>query len=129
MICFYCNRAVGFQIKTKIRYNGQDYSDPSQLPPKIRAAYEKAMHGPSALHSVRTSRKFVINGQEFADPAQMPADLRTLCEDAMTVMENNGHVTLPGSPPNERLITRRQLQCALLAVGFLVLLALLLAAR
>ena len=30
----------------------------------------------------------------------MPADVRTLCEDAMTVMENNGHVTLPGLLPN-----------------------------
>ena len=30
-------------VKTKIRYNGQEYSDPNQLPPEVRAAYQKAM--------------------------------------------------------------------------------------
>lgn len=116
-------------MQIKIRYNGQDYSDPSQLPPEIQAAYEKAVQGNTISGSVRTTRKFVVNGQEFTDPAEMPAEVRKLCEDAMTVMENNGHVTLPGSSRTEPLITRRQLQCVLLAVGFLVVLALLLAAR
>ena len=41
--CFDLDEAMNVKIKTKIRYKGQEYSDPNQLPPEVRAAYEKSM--------------------------------------------------------------------------------------
>ena len=43
MNCFVWTRAVNFNLKTKIRYDGREYSGPGQLPPEVRAAYEKSI--------------------------------------------------------------------------------------
>ena len=112
---------MSIKVKTKIRYNGQDYSDPNQLPPEVRAAYETAMRGET---SARVKRKFVVNGEEFTNEAEMPSDVRRLCEDVMSVIENNGEVTLPNSHFEDSLITKRQLVLVVLAVGMVVALAL-----
>src|SRR5947207_7865905 len=50
---------VNIKVKTKIRFNGQEYSDPNQLPPEVRAAYDKA------LSSGVANQRIIINGQEF----------------------------------------------------------------
>ena len=112
---------VSIKIKAKIRYNGQEYSDPSELPPEVRAAYEKAMRGETSFtsHAV-VKRKFVVNGQEYASEDEMPTDVHQLCDDVMSVIENNGEVTLPKSETTDPLITKRQLQMVLLVVGMLV---------
>jgi len=62
---------VNIRIKTKIRYNGQEYSTPAELPADARAAYEKALRSGSG---VVASKKVVINGQEFASESALPAD-------------------------------------------------------
>jgi hypothetical protein len=115
---------VNVNVKQKIRYNGQEYSDPTQLPPEVREAYENAMNGDagSTSNSV-VKRKFVVNGQEFASEDEMPNDVRRLCEDVMSVVENNGEVTLPGSPMTDPLITKRQLGMVFAVVGTLVAVA------
>src|SRR5438270_11039937 len=83
--------AVNIRIKTKIRYNGQEYSTPAELPADARAAYEKALRSDSGGVA---SKKIVINGQEFA-PA-LPADQKKLYDDVLALIQNNGAVTLPG---------------------------------
>jgi len=102
---------VSVTLKTKIRYNGQEYSSPADLPPDVRQAYEKALHE----GSVRT-RKFVVNGQPFANDEAMPADVRKLCDDAMEVIENNGQVTIPNAENPDQLLTKKELGIAI-AVG------------
>jgi hypothetical protein len=120
--CSYDHQSVN--IKTKIRYKDQEYSDPNQLPPEARAAYEKAMAGKAPI-----KKKVVINGEEFSDEPGMPDDARRLYADIMSVVQNNGHVTLPGVSFSEGLLTKRQV-CAIVSVlGALGMVALLIIAR
>jgi len=102
---------VSITLKTKIRYNGQEYSSPAELPPEVRMAYEKALHDPAA-------NKFTfVNGQKFASEDEMPPDVRRLCDDVMSVIESNGEVTIPTASRNpERLLSKKEVSIAI-AVG------------
>ena len=91
---------MNITLKSKIRYNGQEYSGQNQLPPEVRAAYRKAMRGGGL------SKKIVINGQELTDQNE---EARRLCDDVMSVIENNGEVTLPSCGKPNPLLTRRQI--------------------
>ena len=102
---------MNIKIKTKIRYKGQEYSDPSQLPPEVRAAYQDSMKSGSA------TKKIVFNGEEFANQSEMPADVRKLYDGVLSVIENNGEVTLPATRPSEPLITKRQMRMILVVVA------------
>lgn len=97
-------------LKTKIRYNGREYTSPSELPPEVRMAYEKARH------EGNVTRKFTLNGQSFASEEAMPADIRKLCEDVREVIENNGEVTIPNGQKPDPLLTKREIAIAI-AVG------------
>src|ERR1700731_632059 len=110
--CDFC-RAVSVTLKSKIRYNGQDYSSPAELPPEIRAAYEQA------LHSGAVKKKFMFNGEQFADEDAMPPDVQKLCDDVMGVIENNGEVTIPNGKP-EPLLTKREIVVVGLFAGGIV---------
>ena len=101
---------VSITVKSKIRYNGQEYSSPAELPPDVRAAYEQA------LHDGAVKKKFVFNGQKFANEESMPADVRKLCDDVMSVIENNGEVTLP-SDKAEPLLTKKEIVIVALFAG------------
>ena len=111
---------VKITLKSKIRYNGQEYSDPNQLPPEVRAAYEKAMSD-GALR-----KKFVINGQEVTDQNEAA---RRLCDDVMNIIEHSGTTASSSSPRAEPLMTKRQLQIVLLLVVIVLFACWLIAAR
>jgi hypothetical protein len=104
--CYLFHAAVSVTLKSKIRYNGKEYSTPAELPPEVRLAYEKALHEGTA------KRKFVVNGAQFASDDVMPADVRKLCDDVMSVIENNGEVTLPNGENSEPLLTKREIAIA-----------------
>jgi hypothetical protein len=104
--CYLFHPAVSVTLKSKIRYNGKEYSTPAELPPEVRLAYEKALHEGTA------KRKFVVNGAQFASDDAMPADVRKLCDDVMSVIENNGEVTLPNGENSEPLLTKREIAIA-----------------
>ena len=93
---------MSITLKSKIRYNGKEYSSPAELPPEIRMAYEKA------LHDGAVKKKFVFNGEPFANEQEMPPDVRKLCDDIMGVIENNGEVTIPNGK-SDPLLTKREL--------------------
>ena len=100
-------------LRTKIRYNGREYSSPSQLPPDVRAAYRKA----SASHGIALNRvldKIVVTGRFFADYRRDP---QWFYEDIMSVVESNGEVTLPVTPA--RFLTRGRIATALVLLGTL----------
>src|SRR5919204_2801326 len=73
-------------VKTKIKYKGQEYSSVEELPPEARAAYEKAI----ATGGASVSTKIVFNGQEYASLEQMPAGERQLYEDALELTHDTG---------------------------------------
>ena len=103
--------------KGKIRYNGQEYSSPADLPPAVRVAYEKA------LREVPLKTKFVFNGEQFADDDAMPPDVRKLYDDVMSVIENNGEVTIPNGK-TEPLLTKREITIVALFAGGVIALVL-----
>jgi hypothetical protein len=117
MKCCDFRTAVSITLKRKIRYNGQEYSSPAELPPDVRMAYEEA------LHDGAVKKKFVFNGEQFANEEAMPADVRKLCDDIMGVIENNGEVTLPNGK-SEPLLTKRELAVVALLAGGIVALVL-----
>jgi hypothetical protein len=101
---------VSITLKSKIRYNGREYSSPAELPPEVRVAYEKA------LNDRVVKRKFIVNGKAFTDENGMSPELRRLCDDMINVIENNGEVTLPTGQDSQRFLTKRELAIAI-AVG------------
>ena len=106
---------MSITLKSKIRYNGKEYSSPAELPPEIRSAYEQA------LREVPAKVKFVLNGEQLGNEVEMPADVRRLCDDIMGVIENNGEVTIPNGK-GEPLLTKREIAIvALFAGGILAL--------
>lgn len=112
---------MNLNIKRRIKFNGREYSDVRDLPPQVRAAYEKALLGETApTDHVTVKKKFLINGQEFDNDASMPADVRRLCEDVMSVIENNGEVTLPQSRAANAFVSKGQWGAILALVGVLV---------
>ena len=110
MKCYHFCPAVSITLKSKIRYNGQEYSSPAELPPEVRAAYEQA------LHSGVVKKKFVFNGEAFANEEAMPADVRKLCDDVMGVIENNGEVTIPNGK-GDPLLTKREIAVVSIVAG------------
>lgn len=110
--------AVSITLKTKIRYNGQEYASPAELPPAVRLAYEKALHDGAVK---KRFTRFSINGQHFDSEDAMPADVRKLCEDVLGVIENNGEVTIPKTQ-SEPLLTKKELAIVgLFAAGIIAL--------
>jgi hypothetical protein len=110
MKCYDFRTAVSITLKSKIRYNGREYSSPSELPPEVRLAYEEA------LHDGAVKKKFVFNGEQFANEDAMPADVRRLCDDVLGVIENNGEVTIPNGK-SEPLLTKREIAVVALFAG------------
>ena len=117
MKCYDFRTAVSITLKSKIRYNGREYSSPAELPPEVRMAYEKA------LHSGAVKKKFVFNGELFANEDAMPADVRKLCDDVMGVIENNGEVTIPNGK-SEPLLTKREIAVVAIFAGGIAVLVL-----
>src|SRR2546421_13116616 len=114
MKCSDLRPGVSITLKSKIRYNGQEYSSPAELPPDVRAAYERA------LHDGAVKKKFVFNGEQFANEEAMPADVRKLCDDVMGMIENNGEVTIPDGEKIEPLLTKREIVIVALFAGGII---------
>ena len=104
---------MSITLKTKIRYNGQEYASPAELPPEVRLAYEKA------LHDGAVKKRFTFNGQHFDSEDAMPADVRKLCDDVIGVIENNGEVTIPNGK-REPLLTKKELAIVGLFAGGII---------
>ena len=117
MKCSHFGPAVSIRLKAKIRYNGQEYSSPAELPPEVRMAYEKAQHDGTV------KKKFVFNGEKLASQDAMPADVLKLYDDVMSVIENNGEVTIPNGK-TEPLLTKREITIVALFAGGIVALVL-----
>jgi hypothetical protein len=111
-------------IKTVIRYKGQEYSSADGLPAKVRSAYEAAFaNGIAAVPGAK--REIVFNGRHFASADEMPAAEKKLYEDAMGLVQDGVlvHESAPVvSRPSSTWITPTQMRLVLLfgAVAALV---------
>lgn len=117
---------INFNVKTKIRYKGQEYSDPNQLPPEVRAAYEMALREGAGSAA---AGKIVFNGQECASENEMPPDERKAYHDIMSVIQNKDQVTLPSGQRSEGLLTKGQIKFILFLIGLLAVFILLVITR
>jgi hypothetical protein len=110
-------------VNPKIRFNGQEYSSPDELPPEAQAACQKtALSGVASLS--KCLDKIIVDGHEISRRGEQG---RRLYEDIMSVVENNGHVTLPIS--SEPFLTSRQIKMALAVVAAVAAIALAVAAK
>jgi len=99
-------------LKTKIKYKGQEYSSVEELPPEARSAYEKAI----AADSATISTKIVFNEREYASPEQMPTAERQLYEDAMKLAHDSGGVIPAKNETSAGLLTPGQWRLVILFV-------------
>lgn len=107
--------SMNINVKTKIRYNGREYSSPNELPPEVRSGYERALAG--TAHG-----EITINGREFGSENEMPEEMRNFAEDVMNLVQNNGEVTLPVfGRSSEPLVTKGQMKLILAVAGALIL--------
>ena len=104
-------------VKTKIKYKGQEYSSVEDLPPEARSAYEKAIAGDSGT----ISTKIVFNGREYASPEQMPTAERQLYEDAIKLTHDSGGVVPARNEASAGLLTPGQWRLVILFVTLLLI--------
>jgi hypothetical protein len=104
-------------VKTKIKYKGQEYSSVEELPPEVRAAYEKAM----ATGGASVSTKIVFNGQEYASLGQMPAAQRKLYQYALKLSHETEAIAPAREVDSAALLTSRQWQLVLLFAVLVVI--------
>ncbi len=82
---------VNFKINIKKKFivNGREYGSEAEMPPEIRTAYEKAVHGglASNIKVGSSPAKVVFNGQEYGTMADMPAEVRRIYEGAMAAIQ------------------------------------------
>ncbi len=105
-------------VRPKIRYNGQEYSSPNELPVGVREAYQRAACQTASLNQCLD--KIVIHSQR--PPGERDETRRLYYEDIVRVVENNGQVTLPVF--SEPFPTKRQIKVLLLVLSALGLAAL-----
>src|SRR2546429_9032178 len=106
-------------LKTKIKYNGQEYSRVGEMPPEARSAYAKAI----AAESAPISTKIVFNEREYPSPEQMPPAERQLYEDAMKLAHDTDGIVPARNQASAGLLTPGQWRLGILFVT-LVLIAL-----
>ena len=116
---------MNIRIQSRIRYNGQEYSSPRDLPAEARAGYDKAMRAPALV----AAHNIVINGHEFASEIDLPPDQKKIYDDVLALIQDNGEVTLPGVHHAEPLLTPRQTRLVYLLAGLLALATLVILSR
>jgi hypothetical protein len=114
---------VDFNGKIKIWGHGQEYSSPDHLPPEIQGPCRKGT--PSGHASLNQCLdKIIVDGHETPGGGE-PS--RRIYDDILSVIENNGQVTLPIS--SEPLLTSRQFKMVLAVVMAMAALALAVVAK
>ena len=77
--------------KTNIRFNGREYANADEMPPDVRAAYDRAVEEMPPLHSgarlaAKLNAKIIVNGNEFSNAGEMSVDDRHLYHEALEAL-------------------------------------------
>ena len=84
---------MNISFKTKIRYNGKDFSSVDELPPEIRAIYERALaNRPNKLMSTGTKvvTRLVVNGHEIGSTKELSENEQKIYADVMQLVKDSG---------------------------------------
>lgn len=81
--------------KTNIRFNGREYANTDEMPPDIRAAYDRAVDETPPLHSgariaAKLKAKIIVNGNEFNHPGELSVDDRHSLHEALEALVQLG---------------------------------------
>ena len=80
---------MNVSIKTKIHYQGKEYSSTDELPPEARAAYQKVLTDASdGTLNQGVPTRLIINAQQFSWPGNIPEAQKKLFEDVMQVVKD-----------------------------------------
>ena len=71
---------------------------------------------PSVKNKTNIRNKKVVNRPKSSGKPDRPNDVSKLYADIMSVVQHNGHVTLPGASFSDGFLTNRQVR----AIGFLL---------
>src|SRR2546423_14930641 len=105
-------------VRTVIRYKGQEYSSLDQLPPEVRMAYESALAQGTAPKATNRNEQIVVNGQHFASANELSAAERQLYDDAISLVRDSAtNSNARGSSLS--LVTSSQLAVALALTAFI----------
>src|SRR5256714_7210667 len=82
---------VSARPKTNIRFNGREYANADEMPPDVRAAYDRAVDDTPPLHSgarlaAKLKAKIIVNGNEFNHPGELSVDDRHSLHEALEAL-------------------------------------------
>ena len=78
-------------VRTVIRYKGQEYSSAEELPEEVRSVYESVFAKGMGTNP-GTKQQVVTNDEHFASAGKMPAD-RKLYENAMNFVQDTARIS------------------------------------
>ena len=93
--------------KNNIRFNGREYANADEMPPDIRAAYDRAVDDVPPLHSgariaAKLKAKIIVNGNEFNHPGELSVDDRHSLHEALEALVQFGSpVSTPAASTGE----------------------------
>lgn len=79
---------VNVNVKRKYKINGKEYNSIEEMPPDIRAAFEKALASQSGKSDISSQHtKIIFNGIEYENIEEMPQDVSELYEKVLKAAE------------------------------------------
>jgi hypothetical protein len=82
---------VNVNVKRKYKINGKEYNSVEEMPPDIRATFEKAMASQAGsdyqANPATMQTKIIFNGTEYQGIDAMPQDVRQLYEKVLKTAE------------------------------------------
>jgi hypothetical protein len=127
---------VSARPKTNIRFNGREYANADEMPPDIRAAYDRAVDDTPPLHSgariaAKLKAKIIVNGTEFNHPGEMSVDDRHSLHEALEALVQLGSpVSTPVASAGEtRGVSHKKVFGVVLATGSVLVAAVYLVVR
>ena len=88
---------MNITLKTKIRYNGQEYSSVDDLPPEVRSLYQRATAAGGKLFKKSVTGRLVVNGKEISLTDMSPVE-KKLYDDAMQLIGDGATAAATTSP-------------------------------
>ena len=90
--------------KTNIRFNGREYANADEMPPDVRAAYDRAVDDMAPLHSgarlaAKLNAKIIVNGNEFNNAGEMSVDDRHSYHEALEALFSPGIAVSTAAAP------------------------------
>jgi hypothetical protein len=80
---------IEINFNQKIIFNGKEYKNIEEMPPKERELYERAMqalHSKSSNTVIKKNNKFIFNGREYSNLDEMPVEAQAIFKKAMSKM-------------------------------------------